>query len=203
MREVRETFHCDKGRDYYRCSSCGLTFVPPEQYLEADAEKAEYDLHINSPDDAGYRRFLGRILGPMCDGLDPGSFGLDFGCGPGPTLSLMFEEAGHHMALYDPFYANNRSALKGSYDFIVATEVVEHLHRPMEELDRLWDCLKVGGRLGIMTKLALDEAAFSKWHYKNDATHVCFFSVKTARWLAHRWQAKLDFAEKDVFIYNK
>lgn len=200
---VAETFHRDKRRDYYRCTSCGLTFVPPEQYLDAEAEKAEYDLHQNFPDDVRYRSFLSRLFKPVCDGLKAGSLGLDFGCGPGPTLSLMFEEAGHHMAVYDRFYADDRSLLKGKYDFITATEVLEHLHHPMEELDRLWACLKEGGRLGIMTKLALDELAFSKWHYKNDATHVCFFSEVTARWLAERWQANLIFVDKDVFIYYK
>ena len=200
---VRETFHRDRRRDYYRCRTCGLTFIPPEQYPGVDAEKAEYDLHRNSPHDAGYRRFLSRFIEPMIEGLVPGRFGLDFGCGPGPTLSLMFEEAGYDMVLYDRFYADDKSVLKRKYDFITATEVVEHLHHPMEELDGLWDCLKKGGRLGIMTKLALNEAAFSKWHYKNDDTHVCFFSEKTARWLADRWQAKLTFADKDVLIYDK
>ena len=73
----------------------------------------------------------------------------------------------------------------------------------MEELDGLWASLKEGGKLGIMTKLALDEAAFSKWHYKNDDTHVCFFAEVTARWLADSWQAKLTFADKDVLIYDK
>ena len=200
---VGETFHCDGRRDYYRCPSCDLTFVPPGQYLDGSAEKAEYDLHRNSPQDAGYRRFLSRFLRPMCDGLSPGSFGLDFGCGPGPTLSVMFEELGHHMAIYDCFYVDDKSVFKDKYDFICATEVVEHLHHPMEELDGLWDCLKVGGRLGIMTKLTPDEAAFSRWHYKRDQTHVCFFSKVTARWLADRWQARLTFADKDVFIYDK
>ena len=200
---VGEIFHRDRRRDYYRCPSCGLTFVPPEQYLDSEAEKAEYDLHQNSPHDAGYRRFLSRFFGPMCDGLAAGSSGLDFGSGPGPTLSIMFEEEGYCMALYDRFYADDRSVLKDKYDFICATEVVEHLHQPMEELDRLWLCLKKGGRLGIMTKLALDETTFSKWHYKNDGTHVCFFSEVTARWLAERWHAKLTFADKDVMIYFK
>ena len=31
--------------------------------------------------------------------------GLDFGCGPGPALTLLMEEAGFaKMNLYDPFY---------------------------------------------------------------------------------------------------
>ena len=135
--------------------------------------------------------------------IAPHSKGLDFGSGPGPTLSVMFEEVGHAVALYDHFYARNPSIFERSYDFITATEVVEHLHQPRQELDRLWASLKPGGYLGIMTKLVLDQAAFATWHYKNDLTHVCFFSRTTFQWLAAQWQAELTFEGKDVVILKK
>lgn len=182
---------------------CDLVYVPPAYHLPARAEKAEYDLHQNSPQDTGYRRFLSRIFKPMRARLAPASHGLDFGCGPGPTLSVMFEEAGHDMTLYDPFYAPDAAALQQQYDFITASEVVEHLRRPQRELDRLWACLRGGGTLGIMTKLVLDRTAFSRWHYKNDLTHVCFWSRATFAWLAVRWRAKLHFAYKDVVLLHK
>jgi 2-polyprenyl-3-methyl-5-hydroxy-6-metoxy-1,4-benzoquinol methylase len=178
-------------------------FVPSIHFLSAKKEKAEYDLHRNTPADQGYRKFLNRIFMPMQKRLAPGSRGLDFGCGPGPTLSLMFEEIGHSVAIYDQFYEREASVLKGQYDFITATEVVEHLHDPRKELDRLWSCLKPGGSLGVMTKLVLDRKAFARWHYKNDLTHVCFFSRSTFEWLATRWQAELTFSGKDVVIFLK
>lgn len=196
-------FYQDKCRGYFRCPACSLVFVPSAWFLSAEDEKAEYDLHQNDPDDQGYRRFLSRIFIPMQERLAPGSHGLDFGSGPGPTLSVMFEEVGHCMALYDPFYARQPSVLEKQYDFITATEVVEHLHDPKKELDRLWTCLKPGGRLGIMTKLVLDHEAFARWHYKNDLTHVCFFSRTTFEWLADRWEAELTFAGQDVILLDK
>jgi len=107
------------------------------------------------------------------------------------------------MAIYDHFYARDPSVLEKQYDFVTATEVVEHLHNPKKELDRLWACLKPGGWLGIMTKLALDREAFARWHYKNDPTHVCFFSRLTFEWLAAQWQAELTFADKDVILFYK
>ena len=178
-------------------------FVPSVQYLSPADEKAQYDLHQNSPDDQEYRRFLSRLFIPMKERLAPGSYGLDFGSGPGPTLSVMFEEIGHSMAIYDYFYAREPSVLERQYDFITATEVLEHLRDPRKELDRLWTLLKPGGSLGVMTQLVLESEAFASWYYKNDLTHVCFFSRSTFEWLAAQWQAELTFADKDVFLFYK
>lgn len=196
-------FHSDQQRDYYRCPHCQLIHVPPSQFLTRKMEQAEYDKHQNSPDDLGYRKFLSRLFTPLHTRLKPASHGLDFGCGPGPTLSLMFKEAGHRMSLYDPIYAPDTLTLKGPYDLITASEVVEHLHDPATELDRLWSILKPGGWLGIMTKLALDKDAFSRWHYKNDPTHVCFFSDQTMVWLAEQWQTKVLLIGNDVLLFQK
>lgn len=193
----------DKRRDYFRCRTCDLVSVPSAQFLSPEDEKARYDLHQNSPDDWDYRRFLSHLFVPMLERLGVGSHGLDFGSGPNPTLSVMFEKVGHSMAIYDPFYANNAVALEELYDFVTATEVVEHLRDPARDLDRLWSCVKSGGSLGLMTKLAPDSKSFANWHYTNDLTHVCFFSRSTFKWLASQWQAELAFADEDVILFRK
>ena len=190
-------------RDYFHCPVCSLVFILPHQFLSPVAEKAVYDLHQNSVDDPGYRRFLSRLFEPVSQRIAPNSVGLDFGSGPGPTLSVMFVEAGHSMHIYDPFYAPNPSLLQQEYDFITASEVVEHLHQPRQELNELWSCLKPGGVLGIMTKRVIDQEAFSRWHYKNDPTHVCFFSTETFVWLADYWGAELTVVGKDVVVFRK
>ncbi len=198
-----EAFWQDRRRGYLRCPVCALVYVPPRHFVTAAAEKAEYDLHENSPRDTGYRRFLSRLFGPMRARLSPGARGLDFGCGPGPTLSVLFEEAGHDVALYDPFYAPDASVFDRRYDFITASEVVEHLHRPRQELDRLWSCLRRGGTLGVLTQLVINRKRFSRWRYKDDATHVCFWSRTTFEWLAAQWQANLNFVGSDVILLEK
>ena len=198
-----DTYHRDKIRDYLSCRSCELVFVPTAQHLSAADENACYDRHDNRPDDPRYRRFLGRLFSPLNQRLAAASRGLDFGCGPGPTLSLMFEEAGHRVALYDPYYAPNRSVLSATYDFITLSEVAEHLARPGAELDSLWASLAHGGWLGIMTKRVRDRAAFATWHYINDPTHVSYFSEATFRWLANRWSATLVVASDDVVLISK
>ncbi len=198
-----EPFHRDQRRAYYRCAVCRLVFVPPVYHFSPEDEKAEYDRHQNQPDDPAYRRFLNRLAGPLQTRLAPGSRGLDFGSGPGPALGPMLAEAGHRVALYDPIYACQPAVLAGRYDFITASEVVEHLRRPGRELDRLFRLLKPGGLLGIMTKRVIDRKRFTGWHYINDPTHVCFFSRAAFIWLAARWRAAVDFADRDVVIIAK
>ncbi len=190
-------------RNYFRCRVCLLVFVLPHQFVSSSEEKSQYDLHQNSSEDPGYRKFLSRLFVPLSGALAQNSHGLDFGSGPGPTLSVMFEEKGHAMSLYDPFYAPDPDALQQDYDFISASEVVEHLHHPRQELDRLWSCLRPNGTLGIMTKRVIDREAFSTWHYKNDPTHVCFFSLETFSWLAKLWNASFTAPDKDVVLFTK
>jgi SAM-dependent methyltransferase len=201
-RDARE--YCrDQRRHYLRCGTCRLVFVPPDRHLSPDDEKKRYDLHRNAPDDRGYRTFLRRMVDPLQKRLAPGSAGLDFGSGPEPVLAAMFRKAGHIMTTYDRFYEPAPAVLEGRYDFITATEVVEHLHDPKTELDRLWDRLRPGGWLGIMTRPAVERDAFPAWHYKNDLTHICFFSPETFYWLAGRWEADLEFPESDVVLFRK
>ncbi len=198
-----EPFHADGRRRFLRCPTCLLVYVPPRFHLDRAAERAEYDLHQNRVDDAGYRRFLSRLAGPLSARLRPGAVGLDFGCGPGPALAAMLRERGFTVGLYDSFYCPDPSALAGPLDFICATEVVEHLHHPGAELDRLWALLGPGGWLAVMTKLVRDRDAFRRWHYKNDPTHVCFFSADCWRWWGARRGVVPEFIGADVILLQK
>jgi len=199
----RDDIRFESVRDYFLCKECKLIFVPPKQRLSAEEELSRYKMHENDPADPGYRKFLGRMFTPLIKKLPQNSYGLDFGSGPGPTLNLMFEEAGHTMRIYDPFFAKNPSVFDEEYDFITTTETAEHLHDPLMELDRLWNCLKPGGFLGVMTNRWATVEKFKNWHYKNDDTHVIFFHEETLLWLQNRWNAKLEIYERDVVIFEK
>lgn len=196
-------YHQDKRREYQQCQICNLVFVPSAFYLSTELEKAEYDKHENDISDEGYKRFLDRAAKPLLARLLQPAEGLDFGCGMAPALAHILQEEGHQVALYDHFYFNDASVLQQSYDFITATEVIEHLHDPASVLQQLWNCLKPKAYLVIMTKRVIDQAAFKQWHYKNDPTHVCFFSEATFQWQAQQWQAELEFVDKDVVIFTK
>lgn len=198
-----EPFAQDSRRCYFECQCCRLVFVDQQDFLSAEEEKNVYDQHQNNPQDSGYRQFLSRLFDPVLAQLGGTAQGLDFGSGPGPTLSLMFEEAGYPMTIFDHFYANDQRVWDRSYDFITTSEVVEHIHQLGPELDRLWSHLNAGGVLGVMTKMVTDAEAFSRWHYKNDPTHVRFFSRQTFHWLAQKWQAEYEFVGSDVVLLCK
>lgn len=198
-----EDYAHDSQRYYYECQCCRLVFVAPHDFLSAEDEKEVYDQHQNNPHDQGYRQFLTRLFDPMMAEISPPAQGLDFGSGPGPTLSLMFEEMGCRMTIFDHFYANDPSVWQSSYDFITTSEVVEHVYQLGEELERLWLHLNSGGVLGVMTKMVTNVEAFNRWHYKNDPTHVRFFSQQTFHWLAQHWQAECEFFGADVVLFRK
>jgi SAM-dependent methyltransferase len=196
-------YHRDQRRHYLQCGVCGLVFVPERYHLSAEAEKTVYDSHQNSPLDDSYRRFLTRLSVPLLERLTPQSKGLDFGSGPGPTLSVMLEDFGHRVALYDLYYAEDPAVLEDQYDFITCTEVIEHIARPRVVLEKLWALLKPGGYLALMTKQVTDEASFSRWHYKNDLTHISFFSRQTFAYLGSIWSVEPLFIGADVIIFRR
>lgn len=198
-------YYKDNKRSYLGCAHCGLVSVPPRQHLSVEDEKAVYDLHQNAPDDIYYRRFLSRLTEPLLARLSANSQGLDFGCGPGPTLSVMMIEKGHKMALYDIYYHHRPEVLlaEAQYDFVTSTEVVEHLANPRQELDRLWSLIRPGGYLGLMTKLVTNHQSFACWHYKNDPTHINFFAKGSFVYLGHTWGSAPEFIGSDVIIFRK
>ncbi len=194
-------FSHSENRQYHHCQNCDLVFVPEKFFVSTVDEKAKYDNHQNSPENQGYCTFLDKLLLPMQEHLKRGDKGLDFGSGPGPTLSVLMRNRGYEMEIYDIFYHDNRQVFQNQYDFITSTEVIEHLHNPLEEIEKLWSCLKEGGVLGLMTAFRVD--AFETWYYKRDLTHIIFFTPSTFEWLAKRLGARVTIPESGVVILKK
>jgi SAM-dependent methyltransferase len=194
-------FHESEKRRYFHCLTCDLLFVPSPYFVTRQEEKAKYDNHQNTPQNSGYVTFLNRLLDPLVAYLPPKAKGLDFGCGPGPTLSHLMQVRGYDMDIYDPFYAPDTSIFEKSYDFITTTEVIEHMHNPRFELERLWRMLNSGGVLGIMT--AFRPEAFATWYYKRDLTHIRFFTPQTFEWIAEHLHASLQIPQSGVAILIK
>ncbi len=197
-------FHTDKKREFFLCEDCGLVSVPKRYHLSEEEEMSRYDLHENTIDNKGYLNFLNRFYKVISNIVSKESTGLDFGSGPEPVLAELFTERGYNISVYDVYYAPDRSVLNKKYDFITIVEVLEHLKNPEKELRMLWDCLNPGGVIGIMTKfLPLKKSKFSSWSYKNDTTHICFYSEAVFRWISKQINSKLVFPVDDIVLMYK
>lgn len=195
-------FYSDRKREFFQCLECDLVFVPTQFHLSPEAEKARYDFHHHSPQDSGYRNFLNRLFQPLEKKLSPGARGLDFGCGREPTLSVLFEAAGFSCENYDLHYRNDPSVLERQYDFLTCSETMEHFKNPREEFERFLKLVKPGGWIGIMTQLRDSAPDFEKWFYKDDETHVCFFSRKSFQTLEKTYGLRVEFHSDSVVLFQ-
>lgn len=193
----------DDPKRYWRCADCLLTFLDPAARLSPEAEHRHYLSHENNVDDPDYRKFLSRLTEPLMDCLPPGSKGLDYGCGPGPALAHMLRDAGHEVALYDPFFYADKAALAATYDFVTCTEVAEHFFDPAGEFARFDRLLGPGGWLGLMTSFQIDDDNFALWYYRQDPTHVVFYKRETLAFVAGRLGWQFDCPTNDVVLMRK
>lgn len=190
-------------REYEQCPDCKLIYLLPQYFLSLDEEKERYDLHQNHPGDQGYVDFLNLLIEPLCGYVPEGSTGVDYGCGPGPTVSLLLERKGMKIVNYDPVYIPGKNILTLQYDFITATEVIEHFHEPRREMLQLDRMLKAGGHVGLMTFLYEDVPRFKEGWYHMDPTHVSFFHRETMEWIARWLKWEIEYLTGRVVIYRK
>lgn len=174
-----------KRRGYLLCPNCQLIFMARELLPDRATEEARYKAHQNGPQDAGYVSFLNQAITPALPWLNSSMRGLDFGCGPTPTLSGLLKMLGLHCENYDPYFFPD---LPGNqFDYIFATEVVEHFYNPGRELRQLSALLKQSGILTIMTEPWLTVEGFADWHYAKDITHVCFYHASTIEYICSHY----------------
>lgn len=172
------------------------------------SEKAHYDHHQNDSDDQGYRDFLARLLTPLTKKLPHDAQVLDFGSGPSvdgkdTCLARMMRDFGYQVSCYDPIYCDDVSSLTRVYDAVTATEVIEHFHYPRRMFDRLYNVLKPGGILAVMTLLQTDDDAFADWHYRRDPTHVAFYREESFHWLSQHYDYSLTRPHQNVAFFQK
>lgn len=198
-----DVFHEQDDLVYWSCSRCQAVFLDKKNLPHAHEEIKRYLEHNNEPADPGYRRFLNRLAQPLQQKIDVQALGLDYGCGPGPALAMMFREAGYCMELYDPFFYPDTNVLEQKYCFITCSETVEHFHRPYEEFLRLDRMLCYGGWLGIMTCFLDDSQDFGRWYYRRDPTHVVFYRIRTFKVLAGIFGWDMQIPAANVVLMHK
>ena len=192
-----------KQKRYWKCSYCEAIFLDKEFYLSSNDEYKHYLTHNNDVNDPRYKKFLSNLMLPLIERMKLNSKGLDYGCGPGPALSLMLREKGYQMFNYDPFFHPKKSNLLKKYDFISCSETVEHFHNPFYEFTRFNELLNDGGIIGIMTNFHSKENIFENWYYIKDPTHVVFYSKNTFLIIAKMFKWDCEFLNNNLVFFKK
>jgi SAM-dependent methyltransferase len=193
-----------RNREFLSCCECGLTFVNRSDLLSFTSEKERYQEHQNHLRTKGYEKFLRRIINPIEKIFPKSARGLDYGQGPYPMLQEIMNDDGYENVFgFDPHFANHQSVFDNKYDFIILSEVFEHMNRPRDEFDLLLKILNPGGALAFSTGILYSERKLQQWSYTFDETHINFVSPKTIRWMGERFSLDLIFEAKDIFIFEK
>lgn len=176
-----------KGKMFHFCPYCNFVSKDEKDFPKEIEKKQRYEEHNNSFEDPRYVAYFEKFIKAALSGfVEPGSRGLDFGSGPEPVLAEILKTGyGFDMDIYDKFYSPEKPYGQKTYDFITATEVVEHLEEPMKVFRLFNRLLKPGGMLAVMTLMHHnDRERFFKWHYIRDITHISFYCVETMRRIA-------------------
>jgi len=174
---------------FHYCENCRLVFSEKQDLPNRQNEKERYLKHENSIQNKGYVRHLNQAIHPALPYLRENMRGLDYGCGPVPTLNRLLEKKGLNCEFYDPIFFPEHPL--GRYDYIFATECFEHFFSPDAELHKLTHLLESGGILIVMTTLWEDIDKFEAWKYAQDPTHVVFYHQKTFEFICAKYGFEL------------
>lgn len=189
-------------RKYNVCNFCKLIFTETRHLPSTQEEIKRYLEHNNDIQFPGYVNFLNQAIEPVLPYINTAQQGLDYGCGPTPTLSVMLKQKGISCDDYDPLFFPELP--DKTYDFIFATECFEHFFFPAKELARLDNLLEPGGLLVVMTELWTTAEAFRNWYYVNDLTHVSFYHQHTFNYIAKKYGLKqLESKNKRIVLFKK
>ncbi|HQO50348.1 MAG TPA: class I SAM-dependent methyltransferase [Bacteroidales bacterium] len=198
-----DLYYQSRKKTFLRCCNCSGVFLHPAQRLSADAEKQRYQFHQNDVDDKGYQAYLQPLTDRVMANHLNSETCLDFGSGPSSVVAKLLRDKGFSMTVYDPYFFDDRKLLLNQYDFITCTEVMEHFYSPLESFTILFKMLVQNGKLYCTTRLYLPEIDFSSWFYKNDATHVFFYTPETVSFVSSKVGFSNFIIEDKLIVFEK
>lgn len=152
--------------------------------------------------DEGYKKFVSPIITQVVQDFQRQHKGLDFGAGRSKIVTKLLREHNYDIVSFDPFFENKTELLEERYDYITSCEVIEHFYDPKKEFTLLKSMLKEGGKLCLMTELYNDNIDFASWYYKNDPTHVFFYTRETLQWIQKAYGFKGLKIEKRLIVFT-
>ncbi len=184
-------------KTYYQCEKCNSISLDESVHLNPEEEMKRYLEHNNDVEDTGYQNFVKPITSAIFKDFDENHKGLDYGAGSGPVITKILTDYSYNIKTYDPYFHNFPDYLKERYDYIACCEVIEHFYHPYCEFKRLKKLLNKNGVLYCQTGIYKENINFKDWYYKNDPTHVFFYTEKSIYWI------KEHFDFKDITIRNR
>jgi SAM-dependent methyltransferase len=193
--------------DLYECLRCGLWFKYPFLSEEVVAQYYESSPATFAWGSGGVRHDFEIVSAFLQRQFPSGAEILDFGCYRGRFLSELpgafgkkgiepSQEAaeGARQAGIE-IIGKDLSALKGTdfqFDAVTLFDVFEHLTDPLGTLDMLFERVRPGGALCVVTGRAdfwLFRSVGPLFYYACMPEHVCFLTHKFGRYLAARYGA--------------
>lgn len=172
-----------KDRSFYKCTHCGSILLDTSHYLEFNNEKERYDKHSDDIENEGYQQFVNPILEAVKLTFSETDHGLDYGCGKTAIIENLLKRKQYSIVGYDPIYFSNQEVLTTQYNYITCCEVAEHFYYPKHEFSKLSQLLLPDGKLFLKTYLFKDTIDFKSWWYKNDPTHVIFYTETAMKFI--------------------
>jgi hypothetical protein len=193
-------------RDYHWCLDCGFVSMNHKSRINLANESERYLEHKNKSGDLGYRASVQELVDQILKNENTDDKGLDYGCGEDSAVVALLQEQKLDVDLYDPlFYPNANIGLK-SFDYVVASEVVEHFREPLTEWQKMSSLVKAKGRLYVQT-LSLEKIKtpdeFARWYYARDLTHFSFYSELSMKILAKKIGLPMIYSSQKVFVFQK
>lgn len=202
----------DSRRAYCCCYSCGGIGVLPEYYIPEKEQKARYLLHTNSLADTGYEQFLRRFIEPIAAMMREWNVPIrtvfDYGAGPEPALcelmkTVIFPDA--EIRGWDPFFLPDGELFADGADLVTCLEVAEHFECVDTGFEGLVRACRPGGFVGVGTMtVPADIKKFLSWWYKEDCTHVSFYTKQALETAAARHGLRSAAVLSDrVFLFRR
>lgn len=174
-------------RAFYLCKNCGFIFTDCTLTLE-EIKKHYQSQYLNAFD---WDKEAITLLEIVNFAVKPRKI-LDFGSGSG-LLADELRSMGLEVDTYEPMqHGDFRSEdYNNSYDLVILNEVIEHITDVLKIIGYICPVTRPGGIIFIstcMTDAIINEPdkfheLFGSWWYKDDQTHVSFFSQLTFEYI--------------------
>ncbi len=188
-------------KQFKYCKNCNL--IQKENIPNSVDEKSRYLEHNNKCEDVQYQNYFLRYLNNVLKTIDKDSMILDYGSGIEPVLQYtLFKQGYKNVHIYDKYFAPSEDYLNCKYDAIFIIEVIEHIYDIEELIVRLKSLLKRDGRIIIKTEIYEDVNNIDKWWYVRDHTHISFFNLNTFKFIASKFNFKLEVVDKVIVLRN-